>query len=561
MALNSASRGRQRSLPQPSLRTVPSLPHIQQHPVVQDARPLPPANPPSPFVMPEQKTLSRQISTPVMNSRTGRPLPTPLERSSNLQSIREPHTPPTVSSPSPTPQAPSVVNADYGVRWSSSAPIIDRSDTISSVKSLDRYILSHPSPQHQHPPRLTSTTSGNVRGRPLPPPPGPRGSAAMVPSRSLDRGVLRSELGMSAGTGEGRLGDGGEERKGDDERRNDGDDQGPSEEGSISPTTRKDSQAVPVIDVPAPSRHDTPVEPPHTNHSQVHQTSTPTAPHTTPQISVSPVQPMNDSKAPVIPTIAFPDSADACDTSTVIPRNRCPLPVPPGSPSSGMPSIAIDVSGDDDGAGSYVPTISVSPEGNNSTAPSIAIPVIAFPDETDSVAQNLFLRGYPRPNPPPAPASSAPPAVSPSSDRSSTPLVPVGIRIVCGVRPVKWVWSTSVDTSMRESRIVTWTISSNSVGGVITARHRSLINATSPLMTPPSANDSTTSSTSSAANAVPRSSILLDPPRQVQKHARKPETEARTTRPQHTSFTDDMRSARNVISSCTGPSVKAARCR
>ncbi|KAJ9115806.1 hypothetical protein QFC22_004947 [Naganishia vaughanmartiniae] len=141
--------------------------------------------------------ISSPLDPPSTENIIRRPLPKPVKtRSSTLTSIPKPPDRQAVAlisstSSSHVPESAPVLQADCDSSWTDSTPsdhhtaprAMDRSDTLASVKSLDRWDLSQTTKQKP-------TISG--RERPLPSAPLLHQARGLATSRSLDRGNLRN---------------------------------------------------------------------------------------------------------------------------------------------------------------------------------------------------------------------------------------------------------------------------------------------------------------------------------------------------------------------------------
>ncbi|KAJ9105051.1 hypothetical protein QFC19_003683 [Naganishia cerealis] len=195
-----------------TIRSAPSIPNMRNGHISSS-----PINPSLPVGL--DNSLSRQGSVGASDA-SHRPLPKPLKttRSSTLQRIPEPSDV-QMSSLCPStsldnlPRSAPVTNPEYGPSWTPSissssqtlpSAVMDRSDTLTSVKSLDRWDLSQQGTKQTQ--LQTATMSG--KQRPLPSPPGlVDAKTTLAISRSLDRGVSRQGVQALRSLAEGPIRD------------------------------------------------------------------------------------------------------------------------------------------------------------------------------------------------------------------------------------------------------------------------------------------------------------------------------------------------------------------
>lgn len=179
------ARDRQRSLPQPTptaMRNMPSMLALRyQAPITTSAIPPDPSLDLAYSPHGEEQSSARQASTPKLESGSSRLLPRPplVPQRDNLASSSADATILPVVLVSPTFPAPGSA--------SNSLPFVagmDRSDTVSSIKSLDRWEMSRRALSLKHEPE-----SQTASRRPLPTPQVSAAKPALAPSRSLDRGT------------------------------------------------------------------------------------------------------------------------------------------------------------------------------------------------------------------------------------------------------------------------------------------------------------------------------------------------------------------------------------
>ncbi|GHJ90075.1 hypothetical protein NliqN6_6477 [Naganishia liquefaciens] len=180
------ARDRQRSLPQPTLkavRTMPSVPALRfQAANAISALASGSLGSHESLSRNKEQSLGRQTSSPNLQSgfprRLPRPPPVPPRDNSVYSSI-DPSTSLVYLVSSPTlPAPPSTSTHPPSIAG------MDRSDTVSSVKSLDRWELSQ-----RTEPRDAAAASHFGDTRPLPTPRSSAAKSALAPSRSLDRGT------------------------------------------------------------------------------------------------------------------------------------------------------------------------------------------------------------------------------------------------------------------------------------------------------------------------------------------------------------------------------------
>jgi hypothetical protein len=193
------TRDRQRSLPQPSLGTMRTMPSM---PALRNCLPSPVGLAAEQFPLPDQaiplrsdgQSLARHASTPNLHSGSSRRLlnPPSVTKMEPLSEL------PVDSNGAASPTIPARSRALPTPGHASGRPVfnpgMDHSDTVSSIKSLDRWELT----RHARSPNCTPTTDSPI-ARPLPLPPVSAAKSGLAPSRSLDRGIPRHGgfLGMS----------------------------------------------------------------------------------------------------------------------------------------------------------------------------------------------------------------------------------------------------------------------------------------------------------------------------------------------------------------------------
>lgn len=285
---------------------------------------------------------------PGMDAAAGRPLPKPMTtRSSTLESVPEPstfssplpipHSSSSSSSPSSSPftglpYTPSVNHfspTDHGPSWSHQAPSFNRSETVTSVKSLDRFGMT--------PSGAGADAAGGVTGgrRPLPPPPVGVGS-----SRSLDRGV-----GGGGGGGGGRSPSRADERE-------------------CSASGKVDDVAKEMESLRMNARTPRPIQ--HLEHiKEVSGGTIVPAPVPVPVL----VTPTVAMAAPIaIPILSLPDEEEE---ETCIGTGNVSAPARVPSPSPGFSVTLVE------------PMDVKSSDTRDQAIPSINIPIFSFPDDQD----------------------------------------------------------------------------------------------------------------------------------------------------------------------------------
>lgn len=178
---------RQRSLPHPSpnsIRSMPSMPIIR-HRIPNPESAMAPITPSDQAFLPhrEEQSLARQASTPNLQAGFPRKLPKPPAVPNLDPSMKAPASSGITPSPALSRALPS---PDSASGRPSAVLGMDRSDTVSSINSLDRWELS----RHAQTSSITPTAH-TANGRPLPSPQRSTLKSGLGPSRSLDRGMLR----------------------------------------------------------------------------------------------------------------------------------------------------------------------------------------------------------------------------------------------------------------------------------------------------------------------------------------------------------------------------------